>query len=78
MAVHGLNGHYLKSWTAKSKTGQTTMWLKDLLPDKLPGARIMTFEYDAGAVANASPHGVRENAVNLISALRNKREGNVS
>ena len=74
MAVHGLNGHYLKSWTAKSKTGQTTMWLKDLLPEKLPGARIMTFEYDAGAIANASPHGVRENAVKLIRALRDKRE----
>ncbi|RYP74219.1 hypothetical protein DL771_003152 [Monosporascus sp. 5C6A] len=76
VAVHGLNGHYMKSWTAKSKTGKTTMWLKDLLPEKLPGARIMTFEYDARAVANASPHGVRENAVKLIRALRDKKEEN--
>ena len=54
------------------------MWLKDLLPEKLPGAHIMTFAYDAGAVANASPHGVRENAVKLIRVLRDKREDNVS
>ncbi|KAK0708684.1 Alpha/Beta hydrolase protein [Lasiosphaeris hirsuta] len=76
VAVHGLNGHYMNSWTAKSKTGKTTMWLKDLLPEKLPGAHIMTFEYDATAAAGASPHGVRENAVKLIRALRDKREDN--
>ncbi|KAK3934026.1 hypothetical protein QBC46DRAFT_400786 [Diplogelasinospora grovesii] len=76
VAVHGLNGHYKDSFTAKSKTGKTTMWLQDLLPDKLPGARIMTFKYDARAVASASPHGVRENAVKLIRALRDKREDN--
>ena len=54
------------------------MWLKDLLPEKLPGARIMTFEYNAGAVANTSPYGVRANAVKLIRALRDKREDDVS
>ncbi|KAF2121628.1 hypothetical protein BDV96DRAFT_641014 [Lophiotrema nucula] len=44
IAIHGLSGHPLGSWTHK-QTG--VMWLKDLLPDDLPNTRIMTFGYEA-------------------------------
>ncbi|KAK0734064.1 hypothetical protein B0T26DRAFT_797979 [Lasiosphaeria miniovina] len=44
VAIHGINGHCIKSWE-DAKTG--TYWLRDLLPGKLPHARIMTFQYDS-------------------------------
>ncbi|KAG8854496.1 hypothetical protein FRB91_003453, partial [Serendipita sp. 411] len=43
VALHGLDGHREHSWTADDGT----MWLKDLLPDDIPKARILTYGYDA-------------------------------
>jgi hypothetical protein len=43
VAVHGLNGHRENTWTAK--TG--VLWLRDLLPAKIPNARIFSWGYDA-------------------------------
>ncbi|KMP09093.1 TPR repeat:NB-ARC [Coccidioides immitis RMSCC 2394] len=44
LAIHGLNGDPIKTWTHK-ETG--VMWLKDLLPEAIPNIRIMTFGYNA-------------------------------
>ncbi len=77
VAVHGMDGDCVKSWTHTPKVGASTMWLKDLLPEKLPGCHVMTFQYDATNVGNMSGHGVRENAENLVRFLRNKREDQV-
>ncbi|KAK0647013.1 Alpha/Beta hydrolase protein [Cercophora newfieldiana] len=74
VAIHGLNGHWQKSWTNRRDTSE--LWLRDLLPEKFPGARIMSFEYDARAVGAISSAGVREHADNLIKLLRNEREDN--
>ncbi|KAG9055139.1 hypothetical protein FS842_003036 [Serendipita sp. 407] len=43
VAIHGLDGHREDSW----KADDGTMWLKDLLPDDIPNARILTYGYDA-------------------------------
>jgi hypothetical protein len=43
IAVHGLNGHREKTWTHKDGI----FWPKDLLPCKIPNARIMIWGYDA-------------------------------
>ncbi|KAG9021524.1 hypothetical protein FS842_006570, partial [Serendipita sp. 407] len=43
IAIHGLDGHRENSWTADDGT----MWLRDLLPDDVPNARILTYGYDA-------------------------------
>jgi hypothetical protein len=43
IAVHGLNGHREKSWT-DDKSG--VLWLRDLLPSRLPNVRVLTFGYD--------------------------------
>ncbi len=77
VAVHGMDGDCIKSWTHTPRVGASTMWLKDLLPEKLPGCHVMTFQYDATNVGNMSGHGVRENAENLVRFLRNKREDQV-
>ncbi|KAG9052689.1 hypothetical protein FS842_009401 [Serendipita sp. 407] len=42
VAIHGLDGHREHSWTADDGT----MWLRDLLPDDIPNARILTYGYD--------------------------------
>ncbi|KAK4171599.1 hypothetical protein QBC36DRAFT_365913 [Triangularia setosa] len=90
IAVHGLNGHYLETWTytkdrtrpagrwgkwlGKGATDQDTLWLRDLLPQKLPNTRIMTFEYDSSVFGNNSAFGVEENAMALLRELGNVRE----
>jgi hypothetical protein len=69
VAVHGLGGHRYTTWTSGN-----TMWLQDLLPSKLPRARIMTFGYNADVVNNFSTFGIRDHARKLLSLLRNKRD----
>ncbi|KAK3990804.1 Alpha/Beta hydrolase protein [Cladorrhinum sp. PSN332] len=73
VAVHGLGGDAINTWTYKPKIGKPTTWLKDLLPAKLPNARVMTLQYDSG-VFSKTAHGVRENARKLIQLLRDQRE----
>ncbi|GAP82519.1 putative protein SERAC1 [Rosellinia necatrix] len=73
IAVHGLNGHYMKTWTDRPKSRRRTMWLRDLLPEKLPGCRVMSFEYDA-SVSGMSTTTVRDAAGRIIQMLRDKRK----
>jgi hypothetical protein len=49
IAIHGLNGHYQKTWTATPKLarGKECNWLKDLLPKQIPNARIMSYGYNS-------------------------------
>ncbi|KAK3937941.1 hypothetical protein QBC46DRAFT_451524 [Diplogelasinospora grovesii] len=74
VVVHGLNGDCMDSWTDTSKRGNATMWPRDLLPEKLPGVHVMTFQYNSSVIGNTSVHGVRDNAIRLISVLRDARE----
>ncbi len=43
IAIHGLDGHRENSWTADNGV----LWLRDLLPDEITPARILTYGYDA-------------------------------
>ncbi|GAB1316537.1 Alpha/Beta hydrolase protein [Madurella fahalii] len=74
VAVHGLNGDCIRSWTSESPTGTKTTWLNELLPYKLPNTRVMTFGYNASVLNNISIAGIREVARILLSQLRDKRE----
>jgi hypothetical protein len=42
IAVHGLDGHRRTSWTANNGV----LWLRDLLPSVIPGARVLTYGYN--------------------------------
>lgn len=73
VAVHGLNPtntefHAEATWTDGDK-----LWLKDFLPAQLPNARILLFGYNSNVAFETSISGVRENAVNLLNRLVNKR-----
>ncbi|KAK5652117.1 hypothetical protein OQA88_10759 [Cercophora sp. LCS_1] len=74
VAIHGLGGHHLRSWTHTAPTGASTIWLRDLLPKKFPNARIMSFSYNASLIDNTSAHGIRGNANALLAALRDVRD----
>ena len=43
IAIHGLDGHRENSWTAENGV----LWLRDLLKDQAPTARVLTYGYDA-------------------------------
>ncbi|KAI1157492.1 hypothetical protein F5B18DRAFT_644862 [Nemania serpens] len=73
VAVHGLNGDCRGSWTSNGPEG-SVLWLDDLLPKKIPTARIMTFGYNADVVGNTSVAGIRDNARKLLESIRDERE----
>ncbi|KAF8515783.1 P-loop containing nucleoside triphosphate hydrolase protein, partial [Hysterangium stoloniferum] len=54
VAIHGLDGHRERTWTAENDT----LWLRDLLPHKLPHARIIVYGYDA--CTEVGPLGTRQ------------------
>ena len=71
VAVHGLDGHLEKSWTADNGV----LWLRDLLPERIPHARILTYGYDAytrgrDRLAKESLHDL---ANDLVSSLATER-----
>lgn len=75
VAVHGLGGDPLKTWTAKHKDYS---WLQDpeMLPKALPQARILTWGYDADTVnvmGRTSSDRILQHAHTLVSQLHADR-----
>ncbi|KAF8529764.1 hypothetical protein BU17DRAFT_79864 [Hysterangium stoloniferum] len=73
VAIHGLDGHREQSWTAENGT----LWLKDLLPQRFPHARVATYGYDASTGSqsnkiNETLYGHAENFISRLALLRNK------
>ena len=80
VAVHGLNptgkkNHAFLTWTGGN--GEV-LWLRDLLKDKIPNARILLFGYNSNVAFESSKAGVLENAESLLSQLDLKRNVNIS
>lgn len=74
IAVHGLGGHPINTWTSK----QTELsWLRDLLPKHLPRARILSYGYDADVVAvlgKTSSDRILQHAQTMCAQLAADRE----
>ncbi|KAF4996660.1 hypothetical protein FDECE_12338 [Fusarium decemcellulare] len=72
VAIHGLNGHRAKTWTAKNGVH----WLRDLLPDDTPRARILCWGYDAKthSASGTSTLYLYNHALDLVSGLSRKRK----
>ncbi|KAM0424546.1 hypothetical protein ACHAPT_010262 [Fusarium lateritium] len=66
--IHGLSGNRKSTWTAH---GKTRPWPKEYLPSMLPGARILTYGYDAysSRKGGASVNRLTEHAANLLVDL---------
>ncbi|KAF8249127.1 hypothetical protein K440DRAFT_599264, partial [Wilcoxina mikolae CBS 423.85] len=77
VAIHGLNGHRIESWTYRDEeTSEEVMWLRDMLPNRAANARVMTFGYDScspefGGVMTAD--GLQQVATQLLEELHSKR-----
>lgn len=67
IAIRGLVGHGFGSW--KSCAGYT-MWLRDFLPEYVPYARILAYDYDSALLENPSNASIREYSQNFFAALR--------
>jgi protein SERAC1 len=51
VAIHGLNGHYERTWTDK-ETGVN--WLTDIVPHIAQSARVLSFSYNSMLGFNAT------------------------
>ena len=74
MFVHGLNplshdGHAEKTWTH----ADGTLWPRDLLPSRVPTARVMLFVYNSNVASDASEAGIRQHANDLLDLVENER-----
>ncbi|PGH21490.1 hypothetical protein AJ80_03158 [Polytolypa hystricis UAMH7299] len=68
VAVHGLNGHYARTWTQ----GQSN-WLQDFLPRDIPDARILALGYDSRVVFSSSVGNIDRFADQLLAYLSRQR-----
>ncbi|KAI9786679.1 MAG: hypothetical protein M1839_006230 [Geoglossum umbratile] len=69
IAVQGLASAYERTWTKKAEDGTKVMWLKDLLPEDLPCARILTFEYNSNWIENPANVDLEQCAHDLLQAI---------
>ncbi|MCJ1260408.1 hypothetical protein MMC22_000269 [Lobaria immixta] len=75
IAIHGLNGHALKTWTSEESQSS---WLQDkeMLPKILRNARILTWGYDANVTAllgSTSSDRILQHAQTLVANLEADR-----
>lgn len=71
VAVHGLNGTVLKTWT--DPTTQS-LWLRDFLPEAIPNSRIMSYGYNSAAAFSLSTASIDDFATDLLNRIRGKRQ----
>jgi len=74
VAVHGLKGDVYRTWTAKGTESdeKEVFWLKDLLPQEVPNARILAYGYDSDPTRmfeSASTNMIHHHAATLVSEL---------
>ncbi|KAH0563532.1 hypothetical protein GP486_001902 [Trichoglossum hirsutum] len=67
IAVHGLNGHRERTWTASNGV----LWLRDFLPAVAPHARVITYGYDARTrgSSHASNRYIYDYAIEFVGKL---------
>ncbi|WJG37392.1 uncharacterized protein FOBCDRAFT_149100, partial [Fusarium oxysporum Fo47] len=72
VAVHGLDGHWKRSWTADNGC----FWLRDLLPSIIPGARIYSFGHNSKTRGSTVPlaYDIPDHGKELVSALSIERQ----
>jgi protein SERAC1 len=73
VAVHGLNGHYLRTWSARGPDGAQVNWLRDFLPKQIPNARIMSYGYNSALQFSKSVADIFTFADQLLEALISRR-----
>ncbi len=73
--IHGLNGHFMETWTWK-EGDQKVFWPEKLLPDPkkgVPNTRVLSFGYNGDIDQNTCIAGIPDIATTLLSWLKPKR-----
>ncbi|KAI0101549.1 hypothetical protein GGR51DRAFT_563451 [Nemania sp. FL0031] len=73
VAVHGLGSNVDWSWTWQDNEGHRVHWLKDLLPNLIPNARIIAYNYESKWHADAPKTRLELCGEELIRSLHNFR-----
>ncbi|OAK95029.1 hypothetical protein IQ06DRAFT_63486 [Phaeosphaeriaceae sp. SRC1lsM3a] len=78
VAIHGVSGHYMRTWT-HTQSVPPFMWIKDGLGEDLSDCRILSYGYDASVSARwSSPQrSLFDHATNLHNLLQDylQKEG---
>ena len=69
VAVHGLGGNAYKTWTHSNGK----LWLRDLLLEDLPNARVFTYGYNSAFVFSRETSTIRQFARALLEDIRSVR-----
>ncbi|CCA76820.1 hypothetical protein PIIN_10806 [Serendipita indica DSM 11827] len=71
IAIHGLDGHRERTWTAENGI----LWLRDLLKADIPNARILAYGYDADTRSREciSTQKIYQHADKLLKSLSRQR-----
>ncbi|CCA76425.1 related to tetratricopeptide repeat domain protein-Neosartorya fischeri [Serendipita indica DSM 11827] len=71
IAIHGLDGHRERTWTA----GNGVLWLRDLLSIDIPNARILVYGYDADTRSRecVSTQTIYQHADKFLKSLSRQR-----
>jgi protein SERAC1 len=74
IAVHGLGGHYLDSWTEKLSDGSTICWLEEFIPKQFgKQVRVMSFGYESETAFSQSVNTIVDTARVLLNAILDNR-----
>jgi hypothetical protein len=73
IAIHGICGDPLKTWTHESGA----LWLRDFLPKDINGARVFSFGYDAEVALTKSLASLDDFARSLLNNIKLERDGKV-
>jgi len=73
IAIHGICGDPLKTWTHESGA----LWLRDFLPKDIHGARVFSFGYDAEVALTKSLATLDDFARSLLNNIKSERDGKV-
>lgn len=66
VAVHGLNGDAIRTWTEPKSN---KLWLQDFLPGNVEGVRVMSFRYNAAAAFGNTTAEISDYANDLLGSL---------
>ena len=69
VALHGITGDAYNTWTHENGK----FWLRDFVPEDLPGARVFSFGYDAKVFCSRSKGNIESFARSLLEGLTRER-----
>ena len=74
VALHGLNSHPIRNWSTLPESDASINWLRDLMPEISPNARVLSFGYDTRFIGPSNA-ALLDDARDLLARLHAARNG---